>query len=859
MKLTSWQWGALCLTLTLTGCGSGGGSSSGGGVPAPVAKVDISPDRLPVGDIAVLDGRASDSPNGALTRFSWQVSKAPAESRALPQPADDALSEFVPDRPGEYQLCLEVEDDKRTSTPACSTLVATNIDPVAVISSHAVAVLGQFVQLDGTGSLPPEDGDPQLLVYQWDIVGKPDGSQAALDDAQNSMPRFRADLEGVYQVQLTVFHQQRVSHSVTQDITVSAINTPPVAVAGPKIVDQVLGQQVTLDGSGSHDPDGDPLQYRWGFGYQQTIPGGGRPTGSTAELVDWDTATPSFVPDVVGEYVIWLQVFDGQALSGLSFVNVVVNQLAPDHVNQPPVAVITPPWSKTFELELGEQLTVTTAYSFDPETGPIQAGHVELTLIKHPPAFDPVNDVTQHPNWNTYNLRVAGEYRFRLRVSDGELWSVPVEQSYVVRTGANRAPQAVAKVSGPSATVGVGDLITLDAEGSYDPDGNRMTYQWRMLQKPDGSTAELAGVTTALPTFTADQAGPYMVALNVTDSHGESSSREAVVIVFAKTENHAPVARPQYANQHFNARQPFVIYPKAELEISGSWPTISSHNASVRLRSDAYDPDSDQLSYLWSMTDEPAANSLVLAVGSNYDAGVCSMGYTVNPQGPYTTGQQLYDALMAVRDWTCADLNLSPALPGRYGVQLMVTDGIDITGPFNFTFHAVERAQYPSLLLEDMAGTFASPNGDNRVLGEGSTAMRHLTFPVAHKSPGSFPLFDNRISAGDDIVMKTYQLTAFDRDYTITDLAAISGDPASRSHWVAEFEGLEDGQVIKRGTTVTFTLMLRIPADYQRLDIAEEGQRDGALGMAYRFNVAEEPGWSFSYSPYIYLTHDSGR
>lgn len=85
------------------------------------------------------------------------------------------------------------------------------------------------------------------------------------------------------------------------NVTIKA-NHPPVANAGPDRRVR-MGQPVILNGSGSTDPDGDPLTYRWTLMY--------RPPGSTATLTGATTAYPRFMASKGGFYVIQLVVNDG--------------------------------------------------------------------------------------------------------------------------------------------------------------------------------------------------------------------------------------------------------------------------------------------------------------------------------------------------------------------------------------------------------------------------------------------------------------------------------------------------------------------------------------------------------------------
>lgn len=79
-------------------------------------------------------------------------------------------------------------------------------------------------------------------------------------------------------------------------------NTLPVVDAGPDTVGNVRCG-ISLDGSSSEDADFDALQYTWAIAVA--------PLGSTSQLTNPSSATPSFLPDVKGEYQFSLSVTDG--------------------------------------------------------------------------------------------------------------------------------------------------------------------------------------------------------------------------------------------------------------------------------------------------------------------------------------------------------------------------------------------------------------------------------------------------------------------------------------------------------------------------------------------------------------------
>jgi hypothetical protein len=81
--------------------------------------------------------------------------------------------------------------------------------------------------------------------------------------------------------------------------------------------------------------------------------------------------------------------------------------------------------------------------------------------------------------------------------------------------GPNRTPIAQA---GEDQVVAPFDMVALDGSQSYDPDGDKLTYQWKLIAAPQGADARLfgdKGMNTCR--FTPNKAGTWLVRLTVCD------------------------------------------------------------------------------------------------------------------------------------------------------------------------------------------------------------------------------------------------------------------------------------------------------------------------------------------------------
>jgi PKD repeat protein len=362
-------------------------------VPAnnpPVA--DAGPDQnVGVGDTVVLDGSGSTDADGDPLTYSWSLSVPGGSGATLSDPTVVGPT-FVADVAGDYVAQLIVNDG--TDDSAADTVMITasavpaNNPPVANAGLDQSVLVGDTVMLDASGS---SDADGDLLTYSWSL-SVPAGSGATLSDPTAISQTFVADVAGDYVAQLIV--NDGMDDSTPDSVVIMAappaVNQSPVANAGPN-QSVFVGNTVTLDASGSSDPDGDPLTYSWSL---TSVP-----AGSGAMLSDPNAVNPRFAADVAGDFVVQLIVNDGELDSAPDTVMITVQAAAP------PVADPSGPYAGF----VNEIVTFDGRGSSDPDGGAIRSWN-----------WDFGDGSTGVGDRATHIYGAAGTYTAQLTVTDDE-------------------------------------------------------------------------------------------------------------------------------------------------------------------------------------------------------------------------------------------------------------------------------------------------------------------------------------------------------------------------------------------------------------------------------------------------------
>lgn len=381
-----------------------------------------------------------------------------------------------------------------------SAAAAANQAPTA---DFAAVVRDLTVDVDGSAST---DVDGSIAAYSWDFGDGATGAGATSSHTYTAA--------GTYTVTLTVTDSDGAEANEASSVTVTAPNVAPTA----SFTSSVAAQTLTVDGSGSSDPDGTIAQFQWDFG------DGGSAMGATPQPHAYASA---------GTYDVTLTVTDDRGATDSVTKSVVIGA-----ANSAPTAAFSASSSGLVVTVNGATSTDSdgsiTSYEWDfgdgsSATGVTPAAHVYAAPGSYAITLK-VTDDDGATDTETRSLTVSAllaEDVFARTVASGwgtanvgGSWSAcngTCTALYSVASGTGRVSVAASKgpeiyLGGVSATnidavvdvtidrpaTGAGTYVALVGRGGY-----REGYRGKVRLMPDGSlqlsvTRAIAGVETSL-------------------------------------------------------------------------------------------------------------------------------------------------------------------------------------------------------------------------------------------------------------------------------------------------------------------------------------------------------------------------
>jgi len=498
-----------------------------------------------VGQQVQLDASGSREASGIPLTYAWRFVSKPNGSNTVFTNATAVNPGFFVDEQGLYVIELIVNNGNEDSLPKQIRVTVPNRLAIANAGPDQAVAVGDTAFLDASNSF---DLDGDSLLFNWSILRMPGSSVSALSDASISNPVLPIAISGAYELQLIV--NDGFGDSEPDTVLLNVGNVPPVADAGSDIA-ALLGDVVTLDGSNSSDANGDQLNFIWILD--------SKPAGSAAILVNTATARPFFTVDLAGDYNARLIVNDGLSSSVADTVTVSVGNAGPEANAGADQSGF-----------IGDLIILNGSGSSDPNNDPL--------LYRWNLIGKPVGSSAQLNNPFVVNpafvLDQQGDYIIQLVVNDGRVDSLP--DSVFVTVG-NLRPIASAQFNRPG-DIFTGDIISLDGSGSFDPDGDAISYQWTFIDRPQGSTSLFDDANSVTPSFPIDVAGDYIVQLVVNDGQVNSEPQNVFIEgVQSCIDNFA--IRPKFnkiaLTWNFNPEVPNVIVERAT-SIQGPYQVIAN-------------------------------------------------------------------------------------------------------------------------------------------------------------------------------------------------------------------------------------------------------------------------------------------
>lgn len=491
-----------------------------GNAPPSVDEVELSPTEVFEATTLSCVGTGGADPDGDVVEFeyTWDI-----DGRELRGGDTLVGSDF--EKGDEIVCTITPVDGEDEGTPKSSDSVdVQNTSPVISDVELSDTEPDEHTTVTVTFSASDDDGDSLTYTYAWYVDG------AAATPTGTTITGTHFDRGDDVYVDVTVYDGTAYSATTTSDTATVQNAAPTFSGASISPSNAKTDEQLSVSPSGFSDADGDPQS----FEYQWSV-GGAELSGETSILLD----SSNFVK---GDQVTCeVTPYDGYEYG--------TSKTTPTRTiqNSTPEAAATVLTGST--AEQCDEIQLDASGSSDADGDGLT---FNWQLASKPGASkrstSDIDDTSDESPW--FIVDADGTFSFRVGVSDGsasqsDTTSVTVSDRSdnsdpVADAGDDQTASGIATCSttsyGYHCDTCEGDTFDLDATGSYDDDGDPLTYKWSTTSSyasidDDDAATTTVTVSDLLTGYGATEVTTVSIKLKVEDC-ADGSDEDYMIITF---------------------------------------------------------------------------------------------------------------------------------------------------------------------------------------------------------------------------------------------------------------------------------------------------------------------------------------